>query len=397
MRKAWRWATCALIAGGLAGRVAASDHLDTPSVIADPRADIGDLYAWMSPDRARLNLAMTIVGHSFSDRLAYMFHIDSGARIGRTTATLDIVCRFDAAQRADCRAGDDHVQGDASGPTGLESSGRTFRLFAGLRDDPFFNNVKGTREAYNVVVAALHNGTAMDAAGCPALDAATSDRMLDTWRHTGGGPAKNLLAGWTPDSIVISIDLRAVSPGGRVLGIWATTEDAKGRIDRAGRPLTANALFATIGPDEVGDRLKEAFNRATPATGAPFVPELERGLALYDGFDGKCGNQLLAAPRMASAARYRAMAQLLADDRLWVNGGSGRCTQFMAVELAALGRQRRYARDCGGRTPTEDATDVYRAVLVNGTTAGVSDGVDGDEHAHGDAVFPFVAAPEVRK
>ena len=99
MRKAWRWATCALIAGGLAGRVAASDHLDTPSVIADPRADIGDLYAWMSPDRARLNLVMTIVGHSFSDRLAYVFHIDSGARIGRTTATLDIVCRFDAAQR----------------------------------------------------------------------------------------------------------------------------------------------------------------------------------------------------------------------------------------------------------------------------------------------------------
>ena len=397
MRNAWRWAACALVTGMLARPAIASDHLDTPSVIADPRADIGDLYAWMSPDHQRLNLAMTIVGHSFSDRLAYVFHIDSGARIGRTADTIDIVCRFDATQRVDCRAGDDRVQGDAGRPEGLESEQRRFRVFAGLRDDPFFNNVRGTREAYNVVVAALGKGLARDDAGCAQLDAASSADMLNTWRHTGGGTARNLLAGWTPASIVISIDARAVNRGGRLLGIWATTENGKGQIDRAGRPLTANALFATVGPDEEGDRLKEAFNRATPATGTPFVPELQKGLALYDGFDGKCGNQLLAAPEARSPARYRAMAELLADDRLWVNSGSGHCAQFMAVELAELGRQRRYARDCGGRTPTEDATDVYRAVLVNGTTTGVSDGVDRDERDHSDIVFPFLAAPEVRK
>src|SRR6059036_3193847 len=27
----------------------ASDHLDTPTVVADPSADIGDLFAWTSP------------------------------------------------------------------------------------------------------------------------------------------------------------------------------------------------------------------------------------------------------------------------------------------------------------------------------------------------------------
>lgn len=37
----------------------ASDHLDTPTVIADPRGDIGDVYAWMSPDARQLNLVMT--------------------------------------------------------------------------------------------------------------------------------------------------------------------------------------------------------------------------------------------------------------------------------------------------------------------------------------------------
>jgi hypothetical protein len=397
MHAAWRWANLALISYGLAAPAIASDHLDTPSVIADPRADIGDLYGWMSHDRTRLNLAMTIVGHSFSDKLAYIFHIDSGARIGRTTRTTDIVCRFDAAQHADCRVGADRAQGDASDAAGLESEHRGFRLFAGLRDDPFFNNVKGTREAYNVVAAALRNGTRTDAAGCPQLDSATSARMLDAWRHTGGGPAKNLLAGWTPDSIVVSIDVRTINAGGRLLGIWATTEDGKGQIDRAGRPLTANALFATLGPEEVGDKLKESFNRATPATGAQFVLELEKGIALYDGFDGKCGNQPLIARAPVGPARYRAMAGLLADDRLWVNSGSGRCERFMAVELASLMRRREMAHDCGGRTPTEDSTDVYRAVLINGTTMGASDGVDRDEREHSDSIFPFLAAPEVRK
>jgi len=39
----------------------AADHLDTPTVIADPAADIGDLYAWTADDGRRLNLVMDIV------------------------------------------------------------------------------------------------------------------------------------------------------------------------------------------------------------------------------------------------------------------------------------------------------------------------------------------------
>jgi len=44
------------IAGALLAPMAnASDHLDTPTVIADPAADIGDIYAWTSTDGQRLN------------------------------------------------------------------------------------------------------------------------------------------------------------------------------------------------------------------------------------------------------------------------------------------------------------------------------------------------------
>ena len=58
------------LAAALAGPPTfASDHLDTPTVLADPAADIGDLYAWMSPDGRRLNLALDIVGKRFSDQV----------------------------------------------------------------------------------------------------------------------------------------------------------------------------------------------------------------------------------------------------------------------------------------------------------------------------------------
>src|ERR1035441_8106353 len=81
--------------------VYASDHLDTPTVIADPAADIGDIYAWTSSDGRRLNLVKDIVAHQFSDRLDYVLHVDSGKSFGKTTATTLIVCRFDVAGGAE--------------------------------------------------------------------------------------------------------------------------------------------------------------------------------------------------------------------------------------------------------------------------------------------------------
>jgi hypothetical protein len=213
-------------AGWLAGAppAQASDHLDTPTVIADPAADIADLFAWTSPDGRRLNLVMTIVGHRFSDRVAYAFHVDSGPRLGATSATTQIACRFDAAGAAQCWAGDaDYARGDASGPAGLESRRGRFRVFAGLRDDPFFNNVKGTREALDAVAGALRGGASRDPSGCPAFDADTAHAIFDRWRHTSGGPAVNTLAGWKVSALVVSVDLDVVTTAGPVLGVWAGT------------------------------------------------------------------------------------------------------------------------------------------------------------------------------
>ncbi|QWF19550.1 DUF4331 family protein [Lysobacter capsici] len=393
-----RFAAAALAIGLFATSVgqaaSASDHLDSPSVIADPRADIGDLYAWMAPDGRHLNLVMTIVGHGFSDKLDYVFHIDSVKRFGGTGKTTRIGCRFAAPERADCALGEiDRAHGDASNEQGLWSRQHRFRVFAGLRDDPFFNNVKGTRAAYNVADAALKRGAAVDAAHCPQFDRATSDAIFEQWKHTDGGPARNLLAGWTPASIVIQVDLDAVNRGGKLLAVWAATVSPERQIDRAGRTLTGNALLGTLDGEEVSDALKERYNAATPATGAPFVPEIEKSLGLYDGFDGRCGNQWLArrAPPPPSSP-YRALAELLADDRLWINSASKVCARPFAVELAQFDRHNKaWRRDCGGRTPNVGAINVYRSLLVDASTDRVDDGVERDDKVHSISQFPFLA------
>src|SRR5260221_119826 len=398
----------------------ASDHLDTPTVIADPAADIGDLYAWTSSDGRRLNLVMDIVAHRFSDQLQYVFHVDSGERFGKTTASTSIVCRFDAAQALECWAGDsDYVRGDASKAAGLEGRNRRFRAFAGLRDDPFFNNVKGTRSALDAASAALKGGAALDAAGCPGFSEAIVRTILDRWEHTDGGPATNFLAGWKCSSLVISIDLDVVATGGKVLAVWAGVHKPLTRqkglrrktsgipprpmlgtqIERVGRPLIKNGLIGPLAAGDVSNARKEAYNRAAVKDWPQFVADILPTLGLYDGFDGKCGNQWLAGPDDKSDARYRSLANMLADDRLWVNSKSSVCTQYLAVELA---EKEDFAEilisgqsndDCGGRTPNYPANNVFRSLLAGGLTIGVSDGVYRDDRVHSTTAFPFLAAP----
>jgi uncharacterized protein DUF4331 len=371
----------------------ASDHLDTPTVAADPRADIGDIYAWTSADGRRLNLVMTVVGHSFSDGIAYTFHVDSGKTFNHTTATTDITCRFSASFTAQCVAGRSaRAEGRVDAVGGFKSDRGQLQVFAGRRDDPFFNNVKGSRSAFEVAATALKQGAATDADGFPSFDAATVASIREHWRQTDGAPGKNFLAGWTPSCIVVSVDLSLVNGGGPLLAVWGETAAAHARVDRAGRPLTGNALLAPLAPDAISDRLKERYNRAEPGTSAQFVADIQRSLGLYDGYDGVRGNQWLADMRSTGGMRYRRLATLLADDRLWVNSASATCRHLFAVELAQLSGRRDLAGDCGGRTPNSDASNIYRSLLAAGNTDAINDSVHHDDHVHSDVKFPFLAA-----
>lgn len=391
---AWMAATSAL----------AADHLDTPTVTADPAADIGDLFAWTASDGKRLNLVMDIVGKRLSDQVQYVFYVDSGQALGRTSSSTRLVCQFDAAATASCWAGGaDSLKGDASPSEGLPGRRGRFRVFAGLRDDPYFNNVRGTRQALNTAADALRAGQApADASGFRRFDAETLERIRQRWRQTEGGPARNFLAGWTTHALVVSVDLDLVNGGGPLLAVWGRTERRQAApadgpppqgapIDRMGRALTGNALLATVGEDNIADLLKEAYNRADPPGWQAFATEIGRNLALYDSFDGVAGNQWLADRRDSTPARYRRLAELLADDRLWVDSRHTQCLHYLAVERQAFGEAGLH--DCGGRTPLHNVNAVFRSLLIRGTPDVADDGVTRDDHEHSTTVFPFLSAP----
>ncbi|HEY1396213.1 hypothetical protein [Roseateles sp.] len=388
----------------IAAPALAADHLDTPTVIADPAADIGDLYAWTSVDGKRLNFVMDIVGKRFSDQVQYVFHVDSGQRFGATTVGTRLLCQFDAGGIVSCWAGrEDRAQGDASVPSGLSSRHGRLRVFAGQRDDPYFNNVRGTRAALNAAADAVRGEKApKDASGFHRFDEKTLKRIGALWGQTEGGPARNFLAGWTTSALVVSVDLDLVNAGGPMLAVWGRTERRQAApdgappppgapIDRMGRALTGNALLATIGTDEAANALKEAYNRAGPADWQDFAPEIGRNLALYDGFDGVAGNQWLAEAKSASPDRYRHLAELLADDRLWVDSRQTHCELYLAVERRAAGAS--LPPDCGGRTPLVNVNAVFRSLLIRGTPDVADDGVTRDDRSHSTIEFPFLAAP----
>jgi len=368
----------------LAAMVRASDHLDSPATVANPAADIGDVYAWTSPEGRQLNLVMTIQGHAFSDKVQYVFHIDSGKVLDHTTASTSIVCRFPAATAVDCKLGNaDSASGDPTNPAGLEGHNHRFRVYAALRDDPFYNNVKGLLGAYQTANDSIKNGAPVDAAGCAHFDAATAKAILDQMGHTDGGSAQNLLYNWTVSAIVISVDLSAVSKGGKLLAVWGTTSLSGRPLDRMALPFVANTLLgiAPFSTDDASGELRQQYNETLPGNSARFIADLQKSLAFQDSLDGKCGNQLLAAPE-ASPSRYQALAKVFAGDRLWVNSASTVCTQFFAVELANLAGQKTLA------------SNVWRSLLIAGTTSGITDGLHQDEHPPSATVFPFLAPPD---
>ncbi len=241
----------------------AADHADgTPSAlnVPDASSDITDVYTWMSGDGNRVYLVMDVfpnaaAGSKFSNAVQYIFHTQSKASLLAATATpANVICTFDAAQKISCWVTDktnkvlDYVTGDASATTGLTSTDGKMKVFAGLRDDPFFFNLAGFRVATTTVAGAIKHGvdatngpiTAIDANGCPTLTAGAQTAVVTQLKQssTGGAPldffAKGSAA--TPNdqpftgnvmAIVIALDKTLINSGGPVIGVWASTNKAQ--------------------------------------------------------------------------------------------------------------------------------------------------------------------------
>jgi hypothetical protein len=226
---------CAIAVVGTVRTARSADHMDSPATKADPTADINDLYGFI--DGNNLVLALTVFpaasapsdagpGAMFSDAVQYAMHVSSGSAFGHTTANKDVICTFNAAQQISCWLGtEEYVTGNASLISGLASADGKFKVFAGLRADPFFFNFDGFKKTAADVEAAGVLPT--DTAGCPTLSPDTAAALLTQLRTApDGGPAVDFFAPLNTLAIVVSIDKSLVTTGGPIIATWASTHRA---------------------------------------------------------------------------------------------------------------------------------------------------------------------------
>ena len=212
--------------------VQAADHLDGPQVAAMPAADINDVMAWMSSDASKVNLVMTVWPNAgpaakFGDNIAYTFKTRSAAATAfpqPAGSQKDLRCTFTASQVITCSLDGISVSGDASITTGIESASGEIKVFAGLRNDPFFFNLAGFRETAEIVTGAASSLT-FDSDGCPELNTATSNALVTQLKTApGGGAAEDFFADFNTLAIVVQVDKDLLTPNGPTLSVWGTTE-----------------------------------------------------------------------------------------------------------------------------------------------------------------------------
>ncbi|MDB4956639.1 MAG: hypothetical protein JWO36_4208 [Myxococcales bacterium] len=222
----------------------AADHADAPGTMANPMADINDVYAWMTPDGNSVNLVMTVSPaddgtRHFGPTVEYVFHVSSSATIATagTATETKVICKFANDNSAQCWVGNAYIAGNPQG-AGIENGDHTIKLFAGRRSDPFFFNLQGFRDVVASVEAnagTLMTAARFDAAGCPDLSGPVFGPIAANLRATlSEAPVATAPPPCAQDdsdcfihlnvkAIVLQVDKRLLTPGGPVLGVWGST------------------------------------------------------------------------------------------------------------------------------------------------------------------------------
>ena len=286
MKKSWKLGL-GVAAMFAAGPAMAADHQDgtitAGGALSDPTTDITDVFAWMSSDTTgtagTVNLVMDVFpGASatslFSTSARYVFHTASQANIlAATNVKRDVICTFSgttAPQTASCwvtNGGtnvEDYVTGNASNATTpLTSTSSKMKVFAGARNDPFFFNLAGFRNAASVVANAVKATVGGSAAyitgfdtaspGCPILTTAARNAVAGKLAKdcTGNGAPKdffqvpktadnatcidaakpalvttlsqNEMTSGIVLSLVVTVDKALLTSGGTTLSVWGAT------------------------------------------------------------------------------------------------------------------------------------------------------------------------------
>lgn len=151
----------------------AADHAEAPGTQADPAADISDYYAWYSDGTVKAILtfnALMVPGDAavYDPDVLYTLNFDVD---GDDVADHMVHVRFGQAADGSWGVQASNLPGAGApqhGPVEMVVSTPGGKLFAGLRDDPFFFDLTGYSETLSTGTLSFDN-TRDDFAGTNAM------------------------------------------------------------------------------------------------------------------------------------------------------------------------------------------------------------------------------------
>jgi hypothetical protein len=365
-----------------------SDHISGPRALAEPVADITDVYAFPSPERpGHLVLVMNTVpfarpSEPCSEALIYRFRLRPltvGARSDPVPFTVGAEeCVFDVVFSALVDGADRRApvqEGVCTTPAGDTVSftvndergdpARGVRVFAGPRWDPFI------------------------------MDAAAALETISTGKLAFTDPGSIFLDGKNVLSLVVEFDCVMLG-GAELVGVVAETltrGKLSVRFERTGRPEVKNLMLAPKQFDPVNRDLEirdlynaeDAFRLSQAYIGA-YRARLNANLAFWDRLNGR-------VDWPADESGTHPLTELLLADFLVVDVTKPYAEQgsFLEVELAA--RAGRAHQTCGGRALNDDVMDTIFTLLINaGNGPPIRDGIDRATRP-ASRTFPYLAAP----
>ena len=363
-----------------------SHHISGPRAVAEPIADITDLYAFPSPERhGSLVLVLNTLPFApptarFSDALIYRFRlrkltVNGGGAQAPFSPTDDefvIDCVFSTPDPEE--GGEQHCTCTLPGGDTVtvqvndnrRSAVQGTRLFAGPRWDPFI------------------------------LDAPAMLKTIATGTLAFTDPGSIYLDGKNVLGLVVEIDCATVLGDLEFVGVAAETltrGKLNVRLESAGRPEVPNMMLGPTQFDRVNRDLEirdlynmdDPFHPAHVYEGA-YRARLNANLAFWDGLDGK-----VDWPPDEGGAHP--LTELVLGDYLvldlakpYVEQGS-----FLEIELAARRGEKHHT--CGGRTLNDDVMDRIFTLLIAGANGpAIRDGVDRSSRP-ASQTFPYLAVP----
>lgn len=359
---AWVAATTMVMAAMLVSPARTADHRDAPGISEDGRADLLDVFAFVNPNNGSVVLAATVnpfsiggaIQVAFGPDILYEFKIDNtGDNVEDLVVQATFTPTTPGPQTFTVRGPAPprtvgasslvlETAPNATGPANgsvVAGSGNVTRVFAGLRDDPFFIDLIWVLR----LIGAQPGGPLTRA---PGLD---------------------FFASLNCSALVIEVPAASLrGSSGNGVRLWATTSRAQ-TSTRSSSPYLTDAhrgmfvqidrtALPAVSTVTIPARLKDAFNRATPSQDRLFRDAAIASLVAINA-DRTYSSTLVDAVLLPDVASF----------------DTSRTAGFL-----------------NGRRPEDDVIDILLNAASKGAVAG--DGVNGNDVPFL-TDFPFFAPP----